>query len=157
MNTAELQKLDRQHVIYSWKAQGGWTPTVIDHAEGVYMYDTDGRRIMDGCAGLLNINLGHGNKHVIDAMKAQMDKLCFVSPGFSTEPKAKLASMVADVTPGDLDYVMFTNGGAEANENAIKSARWFTGQKQDLCRVEELPRRDRRGNHPVGRSAQVAR
>ena len=51
MNTAELQKLDRQHVIYSWKAQGGWTPTVIDHAEGVYMYDTDGRQIMDGCAG----------------------------------------------------------------------------------------------------------
>ena len=128
MNTQELQKLDRQHVIYSWKAQGGWLPTVIDHAEGIYMYDTDGRKIMDGCAGLLNINLGHGNKYVLDAMKKQMDKLCFVSPGFSTEPKAKLASMVAEVTPGDLDYVMFTNGGAEANENAIKSARWFTGR-----------------------------
>ena len=63
-------------------------------------------------------------------MKAQMEKLCFVSPGFSTEPKAKLAAMVAEVTPGDLDYVMFTNGGAEANENAIKSARWFTGRQK---------------------------
>ena len=128
MNTQELQALDRSHVIYSWKAQGGWKPTVIDHAEGVYMYDTDGKKILDGCSGLLNINLGHGNRHVLDAMKAQMEKLCFVSPGFGTEPKAKLASMVADVTPGDLDYVLFTNGGAEANENAIKSARWFTGR-----------------------------
>ena len=81
MTTEELQKLDREHVIYSWKAQGGWKPTVIDHAEGVYMYDTDGRKIMDGCSGLLNINLGHGNRHVLDAMKAQMEKLCFVSPG----------------------------------------------------------------------------
>jgi taurine---2-oxoglutarate transaminase len=128
MNTQELQKLDREHVIYSWKAQGGWKPTVIDHAEGVYMHDTDGRRILDGCSGLLNINLGHSNRHVLDAMKAQMEKLCFVSPGFGTEPKAKLASMVAELTPGDLDYVLFTNGGAEANENAIKSARWFTGR-----------------------------
>ena len=106
MNTQELQALDRSHVIYSWKAQGGWKPTVIDHAEGVYMYDTDGKKILDGCSGLLNINLGHGNRHVLDAMKAQMEKLCFVSPGFGTEPKAKLASMVADVTPGDLDYVL---------------------------------------------------
>ena len=128
MKTQELQKLDRDHVIYSWKPQGGWVPTMIDHAEGVYMYDTDGRKILDGCSGLLNINLGHSNRHVLDAMKAQMEKLCFVSPGFGTEPKAKLAAMVAELTPGDLDYVMFTNGGAEANENAIKSARWFTGR-----------------------------
>ncbi len=128
MNTQELQKLDREHVIYSWKPQGGWKPQMIDHAEGIYMYDTDGRRIVDGCSGLLNINLGHSNRYVLDAMKAQMEKLCFVSPGFGTEPKAKLASMVAELTPGDLDYVFFTNGGAEANENAIKAARWFTGR-----------------------------
>jgi taurine---2-oxoglutarate transaminase len=134
MNTQELQALDRSHVIYSWKAQGGWKPTVIDHAEGVYMYDTDGKKILDGCSGLLNINLGHGNRHVLDAMKAQMEKLCFVSPGFGTEAKAKLASMVAEVTPGDLDYVLFTNGGAEANENAIKIARFFTGRHKILAR-----------------------
>jgi len=128
MKTDELQKLDRQHVIYSWKQQGGWLPTMIDRADGIYMYDTDGRRILDGCAGLLNINIGHGNRHVLDSMKAQMEKLCFVSPGFGTEPKARLAAMVAELTPGDLDYMLFTNGGAEANENAIKSARWFTGR-----------------------------
>jgi len=128
MNTQDLQKLDREHVIYSWKPQGGWKPLMIDRAEGIFMYDTDGRKIVDGCSGLLNINLGHSNRHVLDAMKAQMDKLCFVSPGFGTEPKAKLAAMVAELTPGDLDYVFFTNGGAEANENAIKAARWFTGR-----------------------------
>jgi taurine---2-oxoglutarate transaminase len=130
MNTQEMQKLDRAHVIYSWKPQGGWKPLVIDRAEGIFMYDTDGRRIIDGCSGLLNINLGHGNRHVLEAMKAQMEKLCFVSPGFATEPKAKLAAMVAELTPGDLDYVMFTNGGADANENAFKSARWFTGRNK---------------------------
>jgi taurine--2-oxoglutarate transaminase len=128
MKTEELQKLDRSHVIYSWKPQGGWLPTMIDRAEGIYMYDTDSRRIIDGCAGLLNVNIGHGNRHVLEAMKAQMDKLCFVSPGFGTEPKARLAEMVAELTPGDLDYVFFTNGGAEANENAIKAARWYTGR-----------------------------
>ncbi len=128
MNTQALQQLDREHVIYSWKSQGGWKPLMIDRAEGIFMYDTDGRKIVDGCSGLLNINLGHSNRYVLDAMKAQMEKLCFVSPGFGTEPKAKLAAMVAELTPGDLDYVFFTNGGAEANENAIKAARWFTGR-----------------------------
>jgi taurine--2-oxoglutarate transaminase len=128
MNTQELQKLDREHVVYSWKPQGGWKPLMIDRAEGIHMYDTDGRKIVDGCSGLLNINLGHSNRYVLDAMKAQMEKLCFVSPGFGTEPKAKLAAMVAELTPGDLDYVFFSNGGAEANENAIKAARWYTGR-----------------------------
>lgn len=128
MNTAELQKLDRQHLVYSWKQQGGWVPTMIDRAEGIYMWDTDGRRIIDGCAGLLNCNVGHGNPHVIEAMKKQMEKLCFVAPGFGTEPRARLAAKVAEHTPGDLDYVFFTNAGAEAVENAIKTARWFTGR-----------------------------
>ena len=134
MNTEELKKLDRQHVVYSWKAQGAVDPIVIDRAEGIYMWDTDGKRYIDGCAGLLNINIGHGNRHVLDAMKTQMEKLCYVSPGFSTEPKARLASMVADVTPGDLDYVFFTNGGAEAIENAIKAARWYTGRHKIYAR-----------------------
>ena len=128
MKTEELKKMDRSHVIYSWKPQGGWEPTMIERAEGIYMYTTDGRQIIDGCSGLLNINIGHSNRHVLEAMKAQMEKLCFVSPGFGTEPKARLAQMVGELTPGDLDYVFFTNGGAEANENAIKAARWFTGR-----------------------------
>jgi taurine--2-oxoglutarate transaminase len=134
MRTEELKRLDRQHVIYSWKAQGSVDPIMIDRAEGVYMWDTDGHRIMDGCAGLLNINIGHGNRHVIETMKTQMEKLCYVAPSFGTEPKARLADMVAQVTPGDLDYVFFTNGGAEAIENAIKAARWYTGRHKIYAR-----------------------
>ena len=134
MNTKEIKKLDRQHVVYSWKAQGSVDPIVIDRAEGIYMWDTDGKRYIDGCSGLLNINIGHGNRHVLEAMKAQMEKLCYVSPGFGTEPKARLAAMVAEVTPADLDYVFFTNAGAEAIENAIKAARWYTGRHKIYAR-----------------------
>jgi taurine--2-oxoglutarate transaminase len=142
MNTKEIKKLDRQHVVYSWKAQGSVDPIVIDRAEGIYMWDTDGKRYIDGCSGLLNINIGHGNRHVLEAMKAQMEKLCYVSPGFGTEPKARLAAMVAEVTPADLDYVFFTNAGAEAIENAIKAARWYTGRHKIYARWRSyLPNR----------------
>ncbi len=134
MNTRELKQLDRQHVIYSWKAQGSVDPLMIDRAEGVYLWDTDGRRYIDGCSGLLNVNIGHGNRHVLEAMKAQMEKLTYVAPGFGTEAKARLAAMVAEVTPGDLDYLFFTNAGAEAVENAIKAARWYTGRHKIYAR-----------------------
>ena len=134
MTTKEIKKLDRQHVVYSWKAQGSVDPIVIDRAEGIYLWDTDGKRYIDGCSGLLNINIGHSNRHVLEAMKAQMEKLCYVSPGFGTEPKARLAAMVAEVTPADLDYVFFTNAGAEAIENAIKAARWYTGRHKIYAR-----------------------
>ncbi|MBN1944342.1 MAG: aminotransferase class III-fold pyridoxal phosphate-dependent enzyme [Bradymonadales bacterium] len=128
MRTEELKKLDRQHVIYSWRSQGGVDPIMIDRADGIYMYDTDGRRFIDFCAGLLCVNIGHGNQHVLQAMRQQMEKLTYVGPAFGTEVKARLAAMISEVTPGDLDYIFFTNAGAEAVENAIKSARLYTGR-----------------------------
>ncbi|MDY6826855.1 MAG: aminotransferase class III-fold pyridoxal phosphate-dependent enzyme [Bacillota bacterium] len=134
MNTQELKKIDREHLIYSWKAQGNLDPVMIDRADGIYMWDTDGNRIIDFCSGLLCINIGHNNKHVLNAMHAQMDKLCYVSPVFGTEPKARLGKMIAEVTPGDLDYVFFTNGGAESVENAIKASRWYTGRHKIYAR-----------------------
>ncbi len=134
MDTQSLKKLDRQHVIYSWKAQGKIDPIIIDRADGVYFWDSDGKQYIDGCAGLLCINIGHNNKHVQNAMIAQMDKACYVGTMFGSEPKARLAKMIADQTPGDLDYVFFTNGGAEANENAIKAARWYTGRHKIYAR-----------------------
>ncbi len=127
--TNELNEMDK-HVIYSWKVQGKSEHIIMDHADGVFMWDTNGKRYYDYCSGLLGTNLGHGNKHVLDAMKKQLDKLCYVSTSFGTEAKARLAQSIADVTPGDLDYVFFVNGGAEANENAIKAARWFTGRNK---------------------------
>jgi taurine---2-oxoglutarate transaminase len=134
MNTQELKKLDRSHIVYSWKAQGSVDPIIIDRGEGIYIWDTDGKKYIDGCSGLLCVNIGHGNKHVLNAMKAQMEKVCYVGTMFGTEPKAKLGDMIAEITPGDLDYVFFTNGGAEAVENAIKAARWYTGRHKIYSR-----------------------
>ncbi len=134
MTTSELKKMDRAHVIYSWKAQGSVNPIMMDRADGIYQWDTDGKRYIDFCSGLLNINIGHSNKHVLDAMKKQMDKLCYVGTMFGTEPKAKLAKMISEVTPGDLDYTFFANGGAEAIENAIKAVRLATGRHKIYSR-----------------------
>ena len=128
MDKDEIKKLDRQHVIHCWKAQRRGDPMVIDRAEGVYFWDADGKRYLDFCAGLLCINIGHGNKHVLDAMKRQMERFTYVPPGFATEARSTLARMISEVAPGDLDYTFFTNAGTEAVENAIKAARAFTGR-----------------------------
>ena len=130
MNAEEIMQMDRAHVIYSWKAQKDVKPIIMDRADGVMMYDSAGKEYMDFCAGLLCVNLGHNNEHVKEAMKAQMEKLCYVGTMFGTEAKARLAQMIAGVTPGDLEQVFFTNGGAEAVENAIKAARWYTGRQK---------------------------
>ena len=134
MNSDELVKLDRSHIVYSWKAQDKVKPIMMDRADGIYMWDTDGKQYIDGCAGLLCVNIGHGNKHVLEAMKKQMEKACYVGTMFGSEPKAKLGQMISEVTPGDLDYVFFTNAGAEAIENAIKAARWYTGRHKVYSR-----------------------
>jgi taurine--2-oxoglutarate transaminase len=134
MKTEDIKRLDRQHVIYSWKAQRGADPIIMDRAEGIYNWDTDGKRYIDFCAGLLCVNVGHGNPHVLGAMKKQMEKVTYVGTMFGTEPKARLASMISEVTPGDLDYVFFTNAGAEAVENAIKASRAFTGRHKIYSR-----------------------
>ena len=134
MEKDEVKRIDRRHVIYSWKAQRDVDPIVIDRAEGIYLWDADGKKYIDFCAGLLCINIGHGNRHVLDAMKHQMEKFTYVPPSFATEPKAKLAKMIADVTPQGLDYVFFTNAGAEAVENAIKAVRMMTGRHKIYSR-----------------------
>lgn len=134
MTTKDIKALDMDHVVYSWKARKAANPIIMDKADGIYMWDTDGKQYIDGCAGLLCVNIGHSNKHVLGAMRTQMDKLCYVGTSFGSEPKAKLAKMISEVTPGDLNHVFYTNGGAEAVENAIKAARWFTGRHKIYSR-----------------------
>lgn len=126
----EWQDLDRAHTVYSWKAQKDVKPIIIDHVDGVMMFDQKGKEYMDFCAGLLCVNLGHNNKAVKESMQAQMEKVCYVGTMFGTEAKAQLSKMISEVTPGDLDYVFYTNGGAEAVENALKAARKFTGRQK---------------------------
>ena len=109
-------------------------PIAIDHAEGVYLYTPEGRRILDFNAQLMSVNIGHGDRRVIDAITAQALRLQYVQPAFATEIRAKLGAKMAEIMPGDMDKVFFTLGGAEAIENAIKLARHYTGRYKVLAR-----------------------
>jgi taurine--2-oxoglutarate transaminase len=134
MSTEEIVRLSRAHTFFSWSAQGAIDPIAIDHAEGVYLYTPEGQRILDFNSQLMSVNIGHGDRRVIDAITAQAMKLQYVQPAFATEPRARLGAKLAEILPGDLDKVFFTLGGAEAIENAIKLARAFTGRHKILAR-----------------------
>ena len=110
------------------------TRSPIDHAEGVYLYTPEGQRILDFNSQLMSVNIGHGDRRVIDAITAQATKLQYVQPAFATEIRARLGAKLAEILPGDMDKVFFTLGGAEAIENAIKLARHATGRHKILAR-----------------------
>ena len=134
MSSAEIVELSRKHTFFSWSAQGAIDPIAIDRAEGVYLYTPEGQRILDFNSQLMSVNIGHGDRRVIDAITEQATKLQYVQPAFATEPRARLGKKLAEILPGDLDKVFLTLGGAEAIENAIKLARAFTGRHKVLAR-----------------------
>ena len=134
MTSEEIVGLSREHTFFSWSAQGAIDPIAIDRAEGVYLYTPEGQRILDFNSQLMSVNIGHGDRRVIDAITAQATKLQYVQPAFATEPRARLGAKLAEILPGDLDKVFFTLGGAEAIENAIKLARAYTGRHKILAR-----------------------
>jgi taurine--2-oxoglutarate transaminase len=134
MSTEEIVRLSREHTFFSWSTQGAIDPIAIERAEGVYLYTPEGQRILDFNSQLMSVNIGHGDRRVIDAIAAQATKLQYVQPAFATEPRARLGAKLAEILPGDLDKVFFTLGGAEAIENAIKLARAYTGRHKILAR-----------------------
>ena len=134
MTSEEIVSLSREHTMFSWSVQGQIDPIAIDRAEGVYLYTPEGRRILDFNSQLMSVNIGHGDRRVIDAINAQAEKLQFVQPAFATEIRARLGRKMAEIMPGDLNKVFFTLGGAEAVENAIKLARHVTGKHKLLAR-----------------------
>jgi len=134
MTSEEIVALSRQHTIFSWSVQGALDPIAIDRAEGVYLYTPEGRRILDFNAQLMSVNIGHGDRRVIDAINEQATRLQFVQPAFATEIRARLGQKLAEILPGDMNKVFFTLGGAEAIENAIKLARHHTGRYKLLAR-----------------------
>jgi taurine--2-oxoglutarate transaminase len=134
MTSEEIVELSRRHTFFSWSAQGAIDPIAIDRAEGVYLYTPEGKRILDFNSQLMSVNIGHGDRRVIDAITAQATKLQYVQPAFATEPRARLGQKLAEILPGDLDKVFLTLGGAEAIENAIKLARSYTGRHKILAR-----------------------
>jgi taurine---2-oxoglutarate transaminase len=134
MTSQEIVALNRAHTLFSWSVQGALDPIAIDHAEGVYLYTPEGRRILDFNAQLMSVNIGHGDRRVIDAINEQAARLQFVQPAFATEVRGRLGAKLAEIMPGDLNKVFFTLGGAEAIENAIKLARHYTGRYKLLAR-----------------------
>jgi taurine--2-oxoglutarate transaminase len=134
LTTEEIVALNRAHTFFSWSAQGAIDPIAIDRAEGVWLYTPDGQRILDFNSQLMSVNVGHGDRRIVDAITEQATKLQFVQPAFATEIRARLGQKLAEILPGDLDKVFFTLGGAEANENAIKLARHYTGRHKILAR-----------------------
>jgi taurine--2-oxoglutarate transaminase len=135
MTSEQIATLAREHTFFSWSVQGTVDPIAIDRAEGVYLYTPEGRRILDFNSQLMSVNIGHGDRRVADAIAEQLTKVAYVQPSlFVTEARAKLGAKLAEITPGDLDKVFFTLGGAEAIENAIKLARAYTGRYKVLAR-----------------------
>jgi len=128
MTGQEIVDKSRAYTFFSWSVQGEVAPIPIRRAEGVYFWDADGKRYLDFSAQLMNMNIGHQHPKVVKAIKQQAEQLCFAHPGMATEPRARLGEMLAELTPGDLCKTFFCLGGAEANENAIKIARMFTGR-----------------------------
>ena len=134
MTGQEIRDMDLKYNLHSWSKQKGLKPLVITKAEGIYLWDSDGKRYMDMSSELVNANVGHGSKEIVEAIKEQADKYCFLSPGFAVEPRAILAKMVIERMPDNMGKVFFTNGGADANENAIKMARLYTGRYKIMSR-----------------------
>jgi taurine---2-oxoglutarate transaminase len=124
----------KRYVLHSWSVQDAVDPIPVAGAEGRYFWDYDGNRYLDFASQLVNVSIGHQHPKVIAAIKEQAEKLCTIGPPMATEPRSTLARMLAEITPGDLQMSFFTNGGAEANENAIKLARWYTGRDKIIGR-----------------------
>ncbi len=135
LSRQDILDISRETTLYEWTAQTAMKPMVIDRAEGIYFWDVNGKRYMDFNSQLMCVNIGHGDRRVIEAVKAQMDQVCYVAPTAATTAiRAELGRLLQEVTPGNLSKAFFTNGGAEANENAVKIARMFTGRHKIMAR-----------------------
>jgi taurine--2-oxoglutarate transaminase len=134
MTSKEMIELSKRHTIFEWSAQGAMDPIPVARASGVYFYTPDGKRFIDFNSQLMCVNIGHGDARVVKAIEAQLAVLPYANPFMATESRANLGAKLAGLTPGDIDCFFFTNGGAEANENAIKIARTFTGRQKILAR-----------------------
>ena len=134
MTGKEIVDLSRKHTLYEWSAQSKVDPIPVASAKGIYFYTPEGKRFIDFNSQLMSVNIGHGDRRVIQAIADQAATLAYANPFMATEPRARLGAKLAEITPGDIDTFFFTNGGAEANENAIKLARFFTGRHKIIAR-----------------------
>jgi taurine--2-oxoglutarate transaminase len=130
----EIVALTKAHTLYEWSAQSKVDPIPVAGAEGCWFWTPEGKRYLDFNSQLMCVNIGHSHPRVIKAIQDQVATLAYANPFMATEPRALLGEKLAALTPGDIDSFFFTNGGAEANENAIKIARMYTGRHKILAR-----------------------
>ena len=133
MTSDEIIALSRKHTIFEWSLQGAVDPIAVSRAKGVYFWTPDGKRYLDFNSQLMCVNIGHGDERVVRAIQQQAAVLPYANPFLATEARARLGARLAELAPGDIDVFFFTNGGAEANENAMKIARWYTGRQKILA------------------------
>jgi taurine---2-oxoglutarate transaminase len=134
MTGDEIVDLCRRHTLFEWSAQSAVDPIPVARAKGIYFWTPEGKRFIDFNSQLMCVNIGHGDERVIRAIREQASTLAYANPFMATEVRARLSVKLAQITPGDIDAFFFTNGGAEANENAIRIARLFTGRHKIAAR-----------------------
>lgn len=122
------------YTLFSWSRQKEINPILIEKGEGVYFYDYEGKKYLDFSSGLMNVNIGHGHPRVAAAVLRQMNQVSYVTPGCGTKARGDLGKKLAEITPPGMHKTLFTTGGAEAIENAIKLARLYTGKHKILAR-----------------------
>src|SRR6202162_3094186 len=134
MTGEEMIALSKKHTLFEWSAQSKVDPIPVARAKGIYFWTPEGKRFIDFNSQLMCVNIGHGDERVVRAIQRQAEELPYANPFMVTEARARLGAKLAEITPGDIDVFFFTNGGAEANENAVKVARMATGRHKILAR-----------------------
>ena len=130
MSSDEIVQLSKKHTIFEWTPQAAANPVAVARAEGIYFWTPEGKRFIDFNSQLMCVNIGHGDRRVLEAMQKQAAQLTYVTPSMTTEARARLGAKLAAIAPGDVDVFFFTNGGADANEHAIRIARAYTGRQK---------------------------
>src|SRR5512141_2006633 len=126
----QIVALTKEHPLFEWSAQSKVDPIPVARAKGVHFWTPEGKRFIDFNSQLMSVNIGHGDERVVRAIQEQLSKVAYANPFMATEPRARLGAKLAQLAPGDIDVFFFTNGGAEANENAFKIARAVTGRQK---------------------------
>jgi taurine--2-oxoglutarate transaminase len=134
LSADEIVALSKRYTLYDWQAQSKAMPLPVERAEGVYFYTVDGTRYLDFNSQLMGVNIGHSDKRVLDAIAKQAETLPYISPFMAFEGRALLGRKLAELFPGDIEKSFFTLGGAEANENAIRIAKAYTGRQKIMVR-----------------------
>jgi taurine--2-oxoglutarate transaminase len=134
--TKEIIQDNLDYTLFSWSKQAGLNPIAVQYAKGVYLHDYDGKTYIDFSSGLMNVNIGHGNQRITDAVVKQMQEVAYVTPSCVTKVRGDLGKKLAEICPGDLNKSFFTLCGATSIENAVKLARLYTGRHKILTRYQ---------------------